>query len=133
MTISEIRKLFEDMEVQFHSSDCGGRLDDVIDHTAHSMCGIQNSVNYVSMMDTVIQAKENVDKKLTYEDCCGIAARIWCDKQFSHIVMNTDACLLIAGVLLDVSQGINPPNFTDEKVMEQLGWVRKRPVGREFI
>lgn len=46
-------------------------------------------------------------KKASLDDCIGVAARIWCDKEFSNITMDAEACLKIADMLhnLALSQG----------------------------
>lgn len=37
------------------------------------------------------------------ETCMHVAARIWCDKEFSHVVMDTDAAIKIANILFFVA------------------------------
>jgi len=44
---------------------------------------------------------------VSMETCLHVAARIWCDKEFSHIVMNPDACKKIASLLFEVANHYN--------------------------
>lgn len=37
------------------------------------------------------------------ETCIEVAARIWCDKAFQHIVMDSDAAMKIANILYFVA------------------------------
>ena len=38
-------------------------------------------------------------KTLTIDDCRGVAARIWCDPDYQHMVMNVYLCEMIAQML----------------------------------
>lgn len=46
-------------------------------------------------------------KNLTLDDCRGIAARIWCDQDYQHMVMNGRLCEQIARMLMDEAQRQN--------------------------
>lgn len=46
---------------------------------------------------------ETKDKKLTIDDCRQVAARIWCDWQFKHLVMDVKICEEIAQKLFCVA------------------------------
>lgn len=48
----------------------------------------------------------STDKQLTMIECRGIAARVWCDQDFSHVVMDTNAAETIAKLLYNVANGI---------------------------
>lgn len=49
-----------------------------------------------------------------------IAARIWCDKEYSHVAMDVDAAVRIANILIDVYESQRPVDtafVSSKKVM----------------
>lgn len=55
---------------------------------------------------SVMCAQQDADKrprKLSHQDCLGIAARVWCDWDFSSHVMDIDACAEIAKIIQKVN------------------------------
>jgi hypothetical protein len=51
-------------------------------------------------------AQRDADKrpgKLSHQDCLGIAARVWCDREFALHVMDIDACKRIAAIIQEVN------------------------------
>jgi hypothetical protein len=44
---------------------------------------------------------------ISMDTCRQVAARVWCDKEFSHIVMNPAVCEKIACMLFEVANHYN--------------------------
>jgi hypothetical protein len=75
------------------------------------------------------------------ETCIEIAARVWCDKEFEHVVMDHDAAMKIANILYfvansDVSNcpcdcsecfllGDSVPDWPQRKVCKKLDKLRE--------
>lgn len=56
--------------------------------------------HYLDSNKPFVQVK---NAEVTMDTCLQIAARIWCDREFSHVVMDPEACLEIAKILKKVS------------------------------
>lgn len=52
-------------------------------------------------MDSELVVKSNVTKYMTKETVLGVVARIWCDPDYSWVVMNVELAEKIAQLLLD--------------------------------
>lgn len=47
---------------------------------------------------------------MTMDTCREVAARIWCDPAYSHVVMDVKACEHIAAILYSVAKGEDGKN-----------------------
>lgn len=64
-------------------------------------------------------------KTLTIDDCRGVAARIWCDPDYSHMVMDVYLCEMISQMLFVESNKQKEDKIVEEQTMEQLAKVCK--------
>lgn len=68
-----------------------------------------------NMKNPWLKKKEGV----SMETCRGVAARIWCDEEYSHIVMNPKICEKIALMLFEVANH-------DELIKKDIEYFRSR-------
>lgn len=70
--------------------------------TQKSSCCSGSSPTYTGLAQKSSLAK---NAGLPLKTCLQVAARIWCDKEFSDVVMDPKACEEIAKILQKVSEG----------------------------
>lgn len=77
------------------------------------------------MNDIIAEAEDTAG--VTYADCLGAAARVWCDEAYSNVEMDSDAAVAIARILYRVANdGEEPPqvlNDLDEETRNSLKGV----------